>query len=218
MSQVVHVPCQQGSGQGLQVFCLFICRQQRLLGSCRDVDSRTAIMLDLLNLLRCCWIVPCRAVPCRAVPCRAVPCRAVPCRAVPCCAVLCCAGSSWRQVRRMMSCGMQRRWRWCTVARCTASCACTGPRRSWSGPAGASLRFSGCGGGEGGSVQPVCVGASQGSKHMRMHALGQEDPGVDQQMRCQQCLEGVGFVALCGSGFGRWRALSFSHLGAPEQI
>jgi hypothetical protein len=28
-----------------------------------------------------------------------------------------------------MSCGMRPRRRWCTPGRCTASCACTGPRR-----------------------------------------------------------------------------------------
>ncbi len=39
------------------------------------------------------------------------------------------AVSSWRRARRTTSCGTQASWRWCTPARCTASCACTGPRR-----------------------------------------------------------------------------------------
>ena len=50
-------------------------------------------------------------------------------------------GSNSRRPRHTMSCGMRRSCRWSTSARCTASCACTGPRRSWSGRRGRQRQY-----------------------------------------------------------------------------
>mgnify|MGYP001807184707 CR=1 FL=1 len=87
----------------------------------------------------------------------------------------CSAGISWSGVRPTTSCGTLRRWRWCTVARCMASCACTGPRRSWSGPAGDALSrllnytVVTC------DTAPTTACGANGL----VHSEGQSDSGVD---------------------------------------
>src|SRR5579883_1389814 len=42
--------------------------------------------------------------------------------------------SSWKMPRRTTPCGTPRKCRWSSPAGCTTTCACTGQKRSWSGP------------------------------------------------------------------------------------
>jgi hypothetical protein len=124
---VLRLPWQRGLGHSAWMCKTYPCGtllhdMNGLVPASRDISC------DMFHVAA----LPAACHSCRVDMVRVSCCRA----AAQCCvACLCCAGSSWRPGRRTTTCGTRRSWRWCTPARCMASCVCTGARRSWNGRA-----------------------------------------------------------------------------------